>query len=359
MLYPRRLAVLVPNWVGDVAMATPALRALRRCWPDASITHIGPAVALQTLTGAGLSDERIEDRSRQKPRLANLHATAAELRRRRCELAVLLPNSMRSALLCRLAGISRLVGYDRDGRGFLLADGLSPLRGRNGRFVPVRMIDYYLELVRALGADSEDTTMRLAVMDEDEAAAVTVLDRAGFNPRRPLVMLNPGAAFGTSKMWPTERYAGAADALVESRDAQIVIHAAPSEQPVAAEVAEAMNHRPMLNFARRQGSIGLLKALCARCDVVITNDTGARHVAAAMGAGVVTVFGSTDPAWARIDYDRERILRADVPCSPCQKPICPLPAGPHYHQCMSEVTVEQVVSAAEELLTAATGRTGR
>lgn len=353
---PRRLAVLLSNWVGDVVMATPALRTLRRYWPEAHITHVGPAVALDTLNGSDLCDGTVQDRSRQSPRLANLIATAGDLRRCRCELAVLMPNSLRSAMLARLAGIRDLAGYDRDGRGRLLTYRICPLRDKRGRFVPVSMIEYYLNLARMFGAECDDTRMRLGVTADDNAVADASLTEAGVDANRPMVMLNPGASFGWSKVWPAERYAAVADALIESRGAQIIIHAAPAEREVAEHVAEAMRHEPLLNFAERTSSIGLLKALCGRCDVVVTNDTGARHVAAAMGTGVVTIFGSTDPEWARIDYQRERILRVDVPCAPCQQPECDQPAGPLYHQCMTAVNVEEVLAAVEQLLAGEAGR---
>ncbi|MGC9454128.1 MAG: lipopolysaccharide heptosyltransferase II [Phycisphaerae bacterium] len=356
MLRPRRVAVLLPNWVGDVVMATPALGALRRRWPAARITHVGPAIALETLAGSGLCDEAVEDSSRQRPRPANLLATAARLRRHRCELAVLMPNSFRSAALARLAGICELAGYDRDGRGWLLTHRICPLRDPKGGFVPVSMVEYYLNLARMFGADCEDAQMRLSVTEADRDAAEALLRDAGYDGERPLVMLNPGAAFGTSKMWLAERYAAVGDALIDRCGAGIIIHAAPAEREIARQVAETMRNKPLLSFAERSSSLSLLKALCGRCDVVVTNDTGARHVAAAMGAGVVTIFGSTDPAWARIDYHRERILRASVPCSPCQRPVCPQPAGPLYHQCMTAITVEQVLSAVEELLSTPTGR---
>ncbi|MFP3938204.1 MAG: glycosyltransferase family 9 protein, partial [Phycisphaerae bacterium] len=189
MLHPRRLAVLLPNWVGDVVMATPALGALRRHWPEARITHVGPASALETLAGSGLCDETLTDRSRQSPRPANLFATAANLRRHRCELAVLMPNSFRSAALARLAGIRELAGYDRDARGRLLTHRICPLRDARGGFVPVSMIEYYLNLARMFGAECKDTRMRLAVTDADRSAANAMLRDAGFHGAAPLVML--------------------------------------------------------------------------------------------------------------------------------------------------------------------------
>jgi len=192
----------------------------------------------------------------------------------------------------------------------------------------------------------------LGVAEEDEARAAALLARAGDDPARPRVMLNPGASFGPSKMWDPERFAAVADALTERRGAQVILNAAPSvtERRIAARVVAAMTRKPLINLADLDNTIGLLKALLRRCDLLITNDTGPRHVAAALGTAVVTLFGSTDPVWARLDYERERIIRLDVPCSPCQKKLCPQPAGPFYHQCMAGITPEMVVAAAEELL---------
>ena len=115
-------------------------------------------------------------------------------------------------------------------------------------------------------------------------------------------------------------------------------------------VAAAMKTDVAVNLAEVSNSLGLLKALCARCDLVVTNDTGARHIAVAVGASVVTIFGSTDPAWTTLDAPRERIVRVDVPCGPCQKKRCPLPAGDEHLRCLREVSVEAVLSACEALL---------
>jgi len=140
--------------------------------------------------------------------------------------------------------------------------------------------------------------------------------------------------------------------LVEQRGARIIINASPSqaERDLAQQVEQAMTHKPLLNFARLDNSLGLLKGLLSLCDLLVTNDTGARHIAAAMGKAVVTVFGSTDPRWAQIDYPAERIIRVEVPCSPCQQKFCPLPPGPQHHRCMTAISPESVATAATELL---------
>jgi len=350
MYAPDRVVVFLPNWIGDVVMATPALRGLREHFASAHMVHVGKAAALEVLEGLGLSDEAIPCRPAWWSPAADVVRLSWRLRRGRYDLAVLLPNSFRVALTAALAGVSRVAGYARDGRSWLLDDKVSPPRDEQGRFVPVSAVDYYIALVESLGASCADRKMELAVTDLDRQAAEAILAQVGINGRHPVVMLNPGAAFGVSKVWHPTRFAALADALIERRGAGIIINAAPAERAIARQVAEAMRCRPAVNMADFDNSIGLVKGLLRRCDLLVTNDTGARHLAAALGVPVVTVFGSTDPRWSAIDYDRERIVRLDVPCSPCQRPLCPQPPGPTYHQCMEAISLEMVLAPAEELL---------
>ena len=342
--------VFLPNWVGDVVMATPSLRALRERFPDGRITYVGRPAALATLAGTQDADGALADRSSQPPRVAGVLDLARRLRGQRVDLAVLLPNSFRVAWTARMGGARRVLGYDRDGRGWLLTDKIPPPRGPDGRPVPISARDYYADLVAVLGARVRRDEMSVPLLPADQADADRLLSAAGVVAGRPVVMLNPGASFGTSKMWDASRYAALADLLIERRGAQILVNAAPAERHVAAWVAGAMRRRPAVSFAERTNTLGLLKALLRRCDLLVTNDTGARHLAAAAGIGVVTLFGSTDPRWSRIDYPRERIVRVPVPCSPCQQKLCAQPAGPAYHQCMESISPERVFDAAAELL---------
>ncbi len=341
-----RIIILLPTWVGDAVMATPALRAIRRQFAHAHIAWMGNAAAREVLAGLKFADEVLEDPSRRSS--ASIWQAARLLRRGRYDLAILLPNSFRSALVCRLGRVPRRLGYARDGRGWLLSDRLAPPRGADGSLEPTPAVLYYLALVRSVGCAAEDRTMTLAVEPEFTAQADQLLGKAGA-AGRPLVIINPGASFGTSKLWPVERFAAVADALHERFSAAIAINAGPAETAIAAALESAMRHPPAVNLARTGPSLGLLKALTARATLMITGDTGPRHIAAALGAGVVTLFGPTDPAWTTINYDRERMIRVDVPCSSCQKKACPL-KGPRYQQCMLQITPQQVLAAAEELL---------
>ena len=347
---PPNIVVVLPNWVGDVVMATPALRALRSRFDHSPITLVGKPVALDTLAALPIAENGIADPSRSGPMVSGMIGMTGLLRAGRHDIAVILPNSFRSAFVAKMAGISRLVGYNRDGRGWMLTDALDPPRDDDGRLTPISAIDYYINLVALLDAAPDSREMHLRVSPEDAREADDLLVAAGADAARPLVMLNPGASFGVSKMWDPAQYAGLADMLIERRGAQIIINAAPSERAIALAVEDDMTRPALLNFGHYDNTIGMLKALLRRCAVLVTNDTGTRHIGAALGTGVVTLFGSTDPAWAEIDYPRERIIRLDVPCSPCQQKLCTQPPGPLYHRCMSGMTPEMVLPAAEELL---------
>jgi len=350
MSQPQKIAIVLPNPLGDVVMATPALRSLREHFKDSAITHIGQATALEILDGAGLADYVLEDVSRHWPSPISFLRQVWRVSRSRFDLAVLLANSFRSAVMCRLGLVRRLVGYDRDGRGWMLGTKLDPPRGSSGRYKPIPAIDYYNHLAEKLGATTTSRRMSLAVSQESRAAADEVLVGAGADPAKPMVMLNPGASFGPSKVWPALRFAALADMLIERQSAQIVINAAPGEKDLARQVSDAMRNEPTLNMADHESTLTLLKGLIQRCRLVVTNDTGARHVAAALGTDVVTIFGSTDPKWAQIDFPRQREVRVDVPCGPCQKPICRNAPGPDFHRCMTAITAEMVLQASEELL---------
>lgn len=347
------ILVWLPNHAGDAIMATPALRALRCAWPGVRWVAVARPAGADLLAGGPWAENLIVDRSANRPRLAALARLRRQIAASGARAGILFPNSFRSAALARLGGVKPLAGYRRDGRGWLLSVALAPQRDDRGRRRPVPTIDYYLALAEALGAQPRGRQMELPVSEADEAQARQRLSQAGLDDGRPLVMLNPGAAYGPSKLWPAERYAAVADELIRRHRAGIVINAAPNERDIANAVEAAMTETPGLNLAAGGNSLGLVKALARRCRLVITNDTGARHVAAAVGTAVVTLFGSTDPVWAQIDYPRERRLRHDVPCGPCQKKQCPLPPGPDHHLCMKRIAVDEVLEASEALLTTA------
>jgi len=342
---PSRLLIAMPNWVGDLTLATPALRAIRSLLPDAHIAALVRSHLREILDGGDWADEVILWRvEKTRPgRHRGFLGLAQELREKRFDTAVLLTNSFRSALLARLAGIPRRIGYDRDGRGLLLTDKLLPDKS-NGRYVPVPMVRYFNAIARYLGARNLPTRPELYTTPEEESAVDRLLDSLGVSARRPIVVINPGASFGSAKCWLPERFGEVGDALAAEFGAAVLISCGPKERDIAQAVAESMRS-PGLLLDRPMLTLGPLKALIRRSHLLVTNDTGPRHFAIAFGVPVVTLFGSTDPQWTETNCPLERQIRVRVHCGPCMKRVCPLD-----HRCMTRITAPMVLAAARPLL---------
>jgi len=349
----RRLLVVVPNWVGDFVLATPALRAIRSVFPDVHITFLIRPALRELLDGADWMNEVLfwpAGKTRLLKRQGFL-GLAQQIREKRFDAAALMTNSFRSALLTYLAGIKRRIGYDRNGRGLLLTDKLLADKC-GGKYVPVPMTRYYNAIARYLGARDLPMWPEMFTTPEEEAVVQALFDEHGVRNGRPVVVVNPGASFGSAKCWLPDRFGRVADALIEEFDAVVFISCAPKERDVAREVSASMRNEPVV-LDRPLISLGPLKALVRRCDLLVTNDTGPRHFGVAFGVPIVTLFGSTDPAWTETGYPNERQLMVKVPCGPCMKRVCPLD-----HRCMTRITAEMVLEAARGLLAQRPASTG-
>ena len=347
---PERLLVVLPSWVGDFVMATPTLGALRRTFPETQITFLARPIMDDLIDGGGWADNVLHWEPKRRGRRHLAMATlAAQLRRQHFDWAVLLTNSFRSALLARLAGITRRIGYDRDGRGLLLTDRL-PVSRVNGQIAVTRMVDYYGKLAEHLGCEPPGDTLRLHSNTANDRTIEQRLAGLGIADRRPLVVVCPGASFGASKLWPPERFAALADVLVERHKAAIVVSCAPGEEEIARRIGGLMKQDNHV-LDDPVTTLGEFKSLIRRCDLLVNNDTGPRHVAKAFNVPVVTIFGPTHQGWTDTDYPQERKVAVSVDCGPCQKKVCPLDDPAKRHCCMTGVTVEMVAAAADELLT--------
>ncbi len=300
---PQRVVVHMPTWVGDVVMATPTLAALRTHWPDAHLAcYIREPIA-PLLDAAPYCDDIVVYPADSPHRAIRI------LKAGDYDTAVLLPNSFRSAWWAWQGGSPRRIGYRRDWRGLLLTDKLDP--PRDGRkYKPIPTIDYYLAIAQHVGADATDRTMRLHTRDEDDAHAKRMLDEAVGDRSGPLVLLNPGAATkGGAKLWPAERFAALADRLVDERGATMLVSGAPNERAILDAVHAAAN-RDIVDLPKLGANLRLAKSFIRIADWVVTNDTGPRHIAAALGTRVVSLFGPTDPAWTLLNVDCETIVQS-------------------------------------------------
>lgn len=335
---PRRILVRLPNWVGDALMATPALRALRERYPAAEIVAEGRKVLADLLVGLRSIDRFVADPGLG---IGGVLERRASLRRLGCDWAVLLPDSVRSALAPALARIPVRIGYARDlARRLLLTCALEP--PPDG--APISMVERYLAIVRALGCASPAPGLEIAV---SEAARQRVRERLralGIREETPLCVVTPGASFGSSKLWPPEHFARACDELLGRFGLRPVLAPGPGEESLAAEVARAAKG-PVASLADPPTTLAELAALVERARLVLTNDTGPRHMAVALGIPVVVLMGPTDPRHTLHLLERQRVLREPVACSPCHLKVCPID-----HRCMTRLAPERVVEAASELL---------
>ncbi len=337
----RRIVVRAPTWVGDAVMATPALRALRAAHPNARITVEGRAALEGLLSGLASFDEYLVDSGRGA---RATRARARRLRERAFDLAVLLPDSPRAALGPFLARIPRRIGYARDPlRRALLTERLAtPSHG--GRRAAVPTIERYLEITRRLGCVDRGTELELAVAPEAAERVDHRLAALGIETGDALMIVTPGASFGSSKLWPAEHFARACDRITRELALIPVLAPGPGEIGIAEAIAAQMKERAAV-LIEDQPRLEDLKALIARSALILTNDTGPRHIAVALRRPAVVLIGPTNPIHTALHLERQRVLRRDLPCSPCQLKICPID-----HRCMTGLHPDRVAEAARELL---------
>jgi heptosyltransferase-2 len=339
-----KILVRATNWVGDAVMSLPALRAVRRRWPEAEIAVLARPWVADLYRHQECADRLLIFEHRGKHAgFWGRERLARELREERFDLALLLQNAFEAAWLAWRAGIPQRVGYARDRRSWLLTSAL-PVP-RNGE-IPAHQPYYYLELLRRAGwLDRLPGLDAIALRVPDEAVreAERKLVAAGARHGSIRIALAPGAAYGSAKCWLPERYAELADGLIAGVDADVIIFGAPPERDMAERIARSMKRRA-INLAGAT-SIGDLPALLRACRVFIGNDSGAMHVAGAVGLPVVGIFGPTDPEATRPATPQFTLIREPVSCSPCLLRHCPID-----HRCMTRISVEQVFSAATALL---------
>src|SRR5262249_45093061 len=234
------IAVFVPNWIGDAVMATPALRALRRHFAGARLVGLLRPYVGGVLEGGDWFDEVLASPGGGWGR--GVLGAAWRLRCRQIDLAVLFPNSFRSALAAWLGGCRRRVGYARYGRAPLLTDTLEPLRDEEGRRAPSPAIDAYNRLVEHVGCSWPGYQMELFTTAAGEAAAEQVWERAGLGNYPEVVCLNSGGAFGLAKHWPADYFAILAHDLARRRGCGVLVLCGPAERDLARRIAARAAH---------------------------------------------------------------------------------------------------------------------
>jgi heptosyltransferase II len=332
-----KIVIGMPNWVGDAVLALPTLGTLRAAYPEAEI-WVAARDWVKELFAPGHSVRGVVPLPRVRD-LKSLRDAVRRIRVHKFDIAILLTNSFSSALVFRLAGVKERWGYAWDGRGFLLTRGIPVKDG----WAPLNQRDYYLALLAGLGLEPVSKEIDLYVSAEEKEAADSALAAAGRDPARPLVILNPGAAYGPAKRWPARQFATLARILRSRANAEIVLVGSQGDREAAAEIASAYGGT-LIDFTGRT-SLRELAGIISRARAFVTNDTGPMHMANALRVPVIALFGPTDPGRTGPFQPPSSVLKKDVPCWPCLYRACP-----YDHRCMTGIDPEDVFAACREYL---------
>jgi heptosyltransferase-2 len=321
-----RLLVRAPNWVGDVILSLPALRDVRRAFPDAR---------LEVLARSWVADLYRAVPEVDGVRESQGHGRDAAGLRTEFDLAILLPNSFASAFVVWQAGIPERWGYATDGRGLLLTRRCRVPEAVRGR----SQVYYYRAMLEGLGLATEgppDASLRCP--EEWSARGAELLGDDG-----PWIGVNPGAFFGSAKRWLPERFAAVADSVARRAGAKVAVVGSQAERPLAEAIAEGM--QAPVRVLCGETTLSELVGVLSRLHLLLTNDSGPMHVAAALGIPLVAVFGSTDWRETPPVGETSRIVREAAECAPCLLRECPID-----HHCMTRVGTDQVAAEALELV---------
>ncbi len=345
-----RVVVRGANWVGDAVMTVPALRALRQLLPHAHITLATRPWAEGIFADADFVDDLLLLDDNERGLRSFLRQTSV-WRARRFDLALLLPNAFASALVAAAARVPLRFGYATDARARLLTHPLAPPAWRSER----HEVFYYLYLVAALEhalTATQDITTRepqfaLAVSDARQTAARELLRAHGVSFDRPLVALCPGSTNSRAKRWPVENYAALADHLIGKTGATVLLIGAQAELEVSEQVRAHMRRQPTVLTGAT--SLAETAAVLSVVDLLVTNDTGPAHLAAALERPTLVIFGPTNPLTTRPFAPNAEIMREPPDCAPCMLRDCPID-----HRCMTAITPAAVFIRATAMLACAT-----
>jgi heptosyltransferase-2 len=377
---PEKILVRSVNWLGDAVMSMPALSRLREARPEAQVTILTPEKL------ADLWQPPAVDAVLTFTKEESLRQIARRLRAEQFDVGLILPFSFRSALELWLAGIPRRIGYAHRGRSLLLTQPLRKLPDimemRKRSAAEVRQIAHstgpahrrpvppsshhlyrYLNLVAALGADPTPQAPRLSLAESELAAAARRFGLERGRPDAPLFGMNPGAEYGRAKRWPEERFIAAAQEIQFRTGCRWVLFGGPADIELSCRIETAIQceadrrrreaGRPPEKAVWNLAGITTLRELCAAlklCALLVTNDTGPMHVAAAVGTPVVAPFGSTSPELTGPGLPADnghRLLISEASCSPCFLRECPIDM-----RCMNSISVQRVTQAILQLLAA-------
>ncbi len=331
------------NWIGDAVMTIPALRALNRSLPDARIVLLVKPWVAPLFEKDPDIDEIILYSDDYKGFTGKIRL-ARRLTKYGFDAALLFQNAFDAALITFLARIKKRIGYSRDGRGLLLTDPVAFDAGAK----ELHHIDYYLNMIKKAGFDGMSDLPWLFLDIEERKKARSVLESL----KRPVIALNPGAAYGSSKRWLPERFAEVASKVITELNGSVLLLGGPKEAGIADDILKHIDpllvtHASLLNLSGRT-HLRELMALIAESDVLVTNDSGPMHIGYAVGTPLVAIFGSTSPEHTGPVNKTDIVIRKSIACSPCFDREC----KKNNLACMDLVISEEVYSAVKTLVPA-------
>ncbi|MHB8809057.1 MAG: lipopolysaccharide heptosyltransferase II [Desulfobulbaceae bacterium] len=341
----RKILIRSTNWIGDAIMTTPAVRTIRRNFPEAEITLLALPWVADVFRASPRVDRILSyERAGRHAGLWGKFTLAAELRRERFDGAILLQNAFEAAFITLLAGIPVRAGYTTDGRGLLLTHGVR----RTAEIKKLHQVHYYQEMVRGLGCVPGDDDLELVVPGEGDAWAKDFLREANLAGRK-IIGLNPGASYGPAKRWPAEKFAALARELHRSPDSFLLLFGTSADRQAADEIKGACPDKGRVMDLTGRTTLAQAMGLISCCHVFVTNDSGLMHVAAALATPTVAIFGSTNPVTTGPFSVNSSVVRSDLACSPCLETHCP---NKHFH-CMETIGVDDVLHGVQHYLTRA------
>jgi len=349
----KKILVRGANWIGDAVMSVPAMRELRRIFPEAQITLHTRTWADGVFRDASFIDE-IVTYDKHKWVIKDILDNSQFLKTDGYDLAVLFPNSFESALTSFLTRIPRRIGYNKDARGLLLTDPIAVPEWKNRRHESFYYLNLLAEVERlVLGRETvshsvPDSTIEIS--DERRIAARTQLFGFGMDTSRKTVALGVGSTNSRAKRWPAERYAELNDQLQTESNVNVLLVGSKDEADVAGRV-ETLSLKKPVNIVG-QTNMEEVAAILSEIDLLISNDMGLAHLAPAVGVSTIVIFGPTNPETTAPFSDNAQIVRHPVECAPCMLRDCPID-----HRCMTRVSVEEVFERATSALEADKGYT--
>ncbi len=323
----KRLVVRTPNWLGDAVMALPAIAAVRAHFRDAQLVIAAPesvAPLFREQTAASPDEVVSVDRDREAEQLRTLSADAV----------LLLPNSFGAAWVARRSGLAERWGYAASARSWLLTRRVRRPRGT------IHQVEYYCTLVRALGMAVDDDVPRVTARPATMARADAALTAAGWTAGQRLIGFAPGAAYGHAKRWPPDRVAAVVTAVAGRGEVPVLV-GAPDDRDTRRAIESSLP--PGTRFIDLIGRTDLTTfiGVTARCAAFVSNDSGAMHVAAALGVPLTAIFGPTDErVTAPAGPAKRTVILRDVFCRPCMLRECPID-----HRCMKRIQVDDVLAS--------------